>query len=66
VFLKNVLIYFDRASKNRALANVQAMVRPGGMLVAGAAEGVADILRGYNGLNPGCYANQPTKPRLWL
>ena len=39
VFLKNVLIYFDRDSKKQVMANVQPMIRPGGMLVAGAAEG---------------------------
>jgi chemotaxis protein methyltransferase CheR len=50
VFLKNVLIYFDRVSKSRVLANVQAMVRPGGLLVAGPTEGVADILRGWQRL----------------
>jgi len=47
VFLKNVLIYFDPASKKQVIANVRAMVRPGGMLIAGAAEGVADLLRDF-------------------
>lgn len=47
VFLKNVLIYFDRASKQQVIANVQAMIRPGGVLVAGTAEGAADLLRGF-------------------
>jgi chemotaxis protein methyltransferase CheR len=47
VFLKNVLIYFDRASKTKVVGNVQAMVRTGGMLVAGTTEGVADLLRGF-------------------
>jgi chemotaxis protein methyltransferase CheR len=45
VFLKNVLIYFDRDSKKRVLANVRPMIRPGGMLIAGGAEGVADLVR---------------------
>ena len=48
VFLKNVLIYFDRASKLKVVANVQTMVRTGGMLVAGTTEGVADLLRGFD------------------
>ncbi len=47
VFLKNVLIYFDPASKKQVIANVRAMVRPGGMLVAGTAEGVVDLLRDF-------------------
>ena len=47
VFLKNVLIYFDAASKTRVMEHVRAAVRPGGMLVTGAAEGVAEHLRGF-------------------
>jgi chemotaxis protein methyltransferase CheR len=47
VFLKNVMIYFDRASKKQAVANVQAMVRPGGQLVVGPAEGVGDFLHDF-------------------
>jgi chemotaxis protein methyltransferase CheR len=47
VFLKNVLIYFDRTSKKRVIANVQASIRSGGLLVAGATEGVADLLQGF-------------------
>jgi len=47
VFLKNVLIYFDRESKKRVIANVQTVIRPGGLLVAGTAEGVLDILRDF-------------------
>lgn len=47
VFLKNVLIYFDRASKMQVVSNVQAMIRPGGVLVAGTAEGAVDLLRGF-------------------
>jgi chemotaxis protein methyltransferase CheR len=44
VFLKNVLIYFDRDSKKRVIANLQTAIRPGGVLVAGTTEGVADLL----------------------
>ncbi len=50
VLLKNVLIYFDRASKTRVISNIEAAVRPGGMLVAGTAEGVSDMLRGFQRL----------------
>ena len=36
VFLKNVLIYFDPASKQRVVENVRSLIQPGGLLVAGA------------------------------
>lgn len=52
VFLKNVLIYFDDASKRVAMEHVRKLVRPGGLLVAGAAEGVADQLRDMERLQP--------------
>ncbi len=47
VFLKNVLIYFDRDSKKTAVANVKSAIRPGGLLVAGAAEGATEMLRDF-------------------
>lgn len=55
VFLKNVLIYFDTQSKRRVIENVRAAIRPGGMLVAGAAEGVADLLRDFQRIQPWLY-----------
>lgn len=52
VFLKNVLIYFDATSKKQVIDNVQASIRPGGLLVAGAAEGVADMVKNYTRIQP--------------
>jgi len=43
VFLKNVLIYFDQASKRTVLENVGNVLRPGGYLVVGAAEGSCEL-----------------------
>jgi chemotaxis protein methyltransferase CheR len=45
VFLKNVLIYFDAASKETVVANIRAAIRPGGLLLAGAAEGITEYVR---------------------
>jgi chemotaxis protein methyltransferase CheR len=45
VILKNVLIYFDEASKKRVVANVLRLLKPGSYLIAGAAEGISDQLR---------------------
>lgn len=47
VFLKNVLIYFDRESKQRVLENVRSAIRPGGFLVAGPADGAGELMRDY-------------------
>jgi chemotaxis protein methyltransferase CheR len=45
VFLKNVLIYFAPASKKQVVENVRASIPPGGLLMAGAAEGIGDLFK---------------------
>ncbi len=40
--VKNVLIYFDGDSKQRAIAAVRRAIKPGGFLLAGSAEGIAE------------------------
>jgi len=50
VVLKNVLIYFDGASKQTVMNHVREKIRPGGVLLAGAAEGVSDMVRGLERL----------------
>jgi len=60
VILKNVLIYFDPASKKTVMNNIRAMVRPGGLMIAGAAEGVADMLRDFDRLHPWLYRKPAT------
>jgi chemotaxis protein methyltransferase CheR len=52
VLLKNVLIYFSEASKTTVLHNIRAALSPGGLLVTGTAEGVADMLRDFQRLKP--------------
>lgn len=47
VFLKNVLIYFDRDSKRQALDHIRRAIRPGGLLVAGPADGIAEWVKDY-------------------
>ena len=58
VFLKNVLIYFDAVSKRTVVNNVRAMIRPGGLLVAGAAEGITEIVKDFKRLQPWLYRKQ--------
>lgn len=50
VFLKNVLIYFDGDSKRTVLEQIFRALRPGGLLVSGPAEGIGDLLQGYERL----------------
>jgi len=47
VFLKNVLIYFAPESKQQVMENLRSMIRPGGLLVSGPAEGIADLVKDY-------------------
>ena len=62
VFLKNVLIYFDGNSKRAALEHIRGALAPGGWIVCGAAEGVADLLKDYERLCPWLF-RKPGGPR---
>ncbi len=52
VLLKNVLIYFDATSKATVLKHVRDALAPGGLLLAGAAEGVSDLLKDFERVQP--------------
>lgn len=52
VFLKNVLIYFAPESKRRVMDNVRSAICPGGLLVAGPAEGISDLVKDFVRLRP--------------
>ncbi len=43
IFCRNVLIYFDNDAKKRAVANIEAKLRPGGFLLLGHAESLLNI-----------------------
>lgn len=58
IFLKNVLIYFDGPSKAAVLANVRKVMKPGTMLVAGAAEGISDQIKDLRRFQPWLYARE--------
>ncbi len=55
VFLKNVLIYFAPESKRRVMDNVRAAICPGGLLVAGPAEGIGELVKDFARLRSWLY-----------
>jgi len=57
VFLKNVLIYFDADSKQKAVSNVLAALAKGGMLVIGPTEGIHGMLGSLEKIHPWLYRN---------
>jgi len=59
IFLKNVLIYFDPASKQKVLAHLHGSLEQDGYLVTGAAEGVADLLQNFH--REKCWRHRKTK-----
>lgn len=44
IFVRNVMIYFDRESKARAVTHIVEVLAPGGFLVVGPADGIYDLL----------------------
>ncbi|GAB4142133.1 MAG: chemotaxis protein CheR [Planctomycetota bacterium] len=72
VFLRNVLIYFDRESKSRALSHVLAALKPAGILVLGESESLIGTTTGLDYLAPAIFRRQqnpvaaaaPRQPRI--
>lgn len=64
IFVKNVLIYFDGASKQQVLRTVNQALRPGGLLLTGPAEGVADLVRDFERLQPWLHRKPATATSL--
>lgn len=62
VFLKNVLIYFDRDSKAVVIKNIYKALAKGGLLLAGAAEGVSDLTKDFERVQTWLY-RKPSKKR---
>jgi chemotaxis protein methyltransferase CheR len=61
ILLKNVLIYFNEASKTAVLHKIRAALRPGGLLMVGMAEGVAELLRDLQRIKPWLYGKSARK-----
>lgn len=59
IFIRNVLIYFDRESKRRVVKNLIRSLAPGGYLVTGPSEGLYDLLDPLERLTPFLYRRPP-------
>ena len=62
VFLRNILIYFDRPTKTEILERVRRVLRPDGYLFLGAAESTLNLHDGYERValeRAGCYRVRP-------
>lgn len=59
IFLRNVLIYFNRETKRRVVARVLEKLRPGGLLCVGHSESLVDVTHDVSMLAPSVFR----KPR---
>lgn len=55
VLLRNVMIYFDQASKAKVLANAQAAMQPGAYLLVGESESLMNLEHGFTYLQPSVF-----------
>jgi chemotaxis protein methyltransferase CheR len=63
IFLRNVLIYFDRESKRVVVGNLLRALAVGGYLVIGPSEGVYDMLASLRRISPLLYKKvEPVHP----
>lgn len=58
IFLKNVLIYFDAPSKQVVMQHVKRLMKPGTYMVAGAAEGIADLVKDLKRHHPWLFSKE--------
>lgn len=55
IFLRNVLIYFDHATKQKVIENLMQSLRPGGWLILGHCESLHGLSLSLNTLRPSIY-----------
>jgi len=59
IFCRNVMIYFDNTIRRRLLANLYALLRPGGYLIVGHAESLSGMLSEFKSVEPAVYVKPP-------
>ena len=62
IFLRNVLIYFDRQSKATVIEHIVRSLAPNGYLVVGPSEGIYDMLGMLNKVSSHLYQKPSIKP----
>lgn len=55
VFCRNVMIYFDKPTKDRLVERLTGVMRPGGILAVGSAESVSKPVLGLRTVQPSVY-----------
>jgi chemotaxis protein methyltransferase CheR len=63
VFLRNVMLYFDVATRSALVARVRRVLRPDGVLFLGSAETMIGIDDGWNRVSQGGCSYYKPKPR---
>jgi chemotaxis protein methyltransferase CheR len=59
VFLRNVLIYFDVATKRKVVARIHSTMRPGGWLLIGHSESLAGVSEAFEAVAPAIFRKPP-------
>jgi chemotaxis protein methyltransferase CheR len=55
IFCRNVMIYFDQAVRQRLISACQSLLRPGGLLLIGAAESLHGLDHSFTTVRPAVY-----------
>lgn len=63
VFLKNVLIYFDRASKAQVIESLKSVLVKGSLLVTGSSEGAHEFLKDFRSAPSWLHCYSPADKR---
>ena len=62
VFVRNVMIYFDQSSREKVLASIYDVVRPGGLLVVGESESLLSVKHGFAYVKPSIFVRPAGDP----